>query len=188
MSVDKWKLISSERDKSFRIFNLRTDRARSPRTGEEHDFYVFESPEWVNIIPVTKENEVVLIRQYRHGIQDVTLEIPGGIVEPGDTPLKGARRELKEETGYAGRDMIYLGMVHSNPAIFNNRCHTYLALDCQPDGSQNLDDKEDIEVVLKQLEEIPGLIKEGMISHSLILAAFYRYYMEYDRGRMTDDS
>ena len=179
MSIDKWKLISSERDKSFRIFNLRTDRARSPRTGKEYDFYVIESLEWVNVIPVTKENEVILIRQYRHGIQDVTLEIPGGIVEPGDTPLEGARRELREETGYTDGDMVCLGMVHSNPAIFNNRCHTYLALDCQQDGEQSLDDKEDIEVVIKQLDEIPGLIKEGAISHSLILAAFYRYYFEY---------
>ena len=181
MSIDKWKLISSERDKSFRIFNLRTDRARSPRTGEEYDFYVIESPEWVNVIPITKEKEVILIRQYRHGVQDITLEIPGGIVEPGDTPLEGARKELREETGYIDGDMICLGMVHSNPAIFNNRCHTYLALDCQQDGAQSLDDKEDIEVVIKQLDEIPGLIKEGIISHSLILAAFYRYYMEYGK-------
>lgn len=131
MSIDKWKLISSERDKSFRIFNLRIDRAQSPRTGEEYDFYVIESSEWVNVIPITRENEVVLIRQYRHGVQDITLEIPGGIIETGDTPLEGARRELKEETGYSDGEMIYLGMVHSNPAIFNNRCHTYLALDCQ---------------------------------------------------------
>jgi 8-oxo-dGTP pyrophosphatase MutT (NUDIX family) len=181
LSIKPWKLISSERDQSFRIFNLRIDRALSPRTGEEHDFYIIESSEWVNVIPITKEKEVVLIRQYRHGIRDITLEIPGGIIEPGDTLLEGARRELKEETGYTDGDMVYLGMVHANPAIFNNKCHTYLALDCQSDGGQSLDDKEDIEVVLKSLDEIPGLIKEGVITHSLILAAFYRYYMEFGR-------
>jgi hypothetical protein len=79
--------------------------------------------------------------------------------------------------------MVYLGMVHANPAIFNNICHTYLALDCQPDGAQNLDDMEDIEVVIKQLDEIPGLIKKGVISHSLIVAAFYKYYLEYGNNK-----
>lgn len=180
MTVKPWKIVSSTIEKTFRIFDLRVDRAISPRTGEKHDFYIFESNEWVNIIPITKENEVVLIRQYRHGVGDIVLEIPGGIVEEEDTPLDAAVRELKEETGYSPSEMVYLGMVHANPAFLNNRCHTYLALDCYPDGPQNLDEKEDIEVVLRPLAEIPKLIKDGEISHSLILAAFYRYYMEYD--------
>lgn len=180
LSLKPWKLISSKRDKSFKIFDLCTDRVRSPRNGKEYDFIILESSEWVNVIPVTKEKDVVLIRQYRHGIKDVTLEIPGGIVEPGDTPLEGAGRELKEETGYTYGEMIYLGMVYANPAILNNGCHTYLALDCQPDGAQDLDDREDIEVVLTPLEKIPEYIREGKISHSLIIAAFYRYFMEYE--------
>lgn len=179
MSIKPWKLVSSKRDKSYRIFNLRTDRAVSPRTGAEHDFYIIESSEWVNVIPLTDKKEVILIKQYRHGIQDISLEIPGGIIEPEDTPEEGARRELKEETGYRDSRMAYLGKVQSNPAILNNVCHTYLALDCIPDGTQDLDDNEDIEVVLTPLMEIPGLIREGKISHSLVVAAFYRYYMEY---------
>jgi len=182
LKVKPWKLVSRTIEKSFRIFNLRIDRAISPRTGKEYEFYVFESQEWVNIIPVTRDKEAVLIRQYRHGISDIVLEIPGGIVEGGDTTLDAAVRELKEETGYSPSEMVYLGMVHANPAFLNNRCHTYLALDCFPDGPQNLDDKEDIEVVLRPLADIPRLIKDGEISHSLILAAFYRYYMEYDHS------
>ena len=180
MKVKPWKLVSSTIEKSFRIFDLRIDRAVSPRTGREHEFYVFESKEWVNIIPVTKNKEVVLIRQYRHGVSDIVLEIPGGIVEEGDTPLDAAVRELKEETGYSPSEMVYLGMVYANPAFLNNRCHSYLALDCFPDGPQDLDDKEDIEVILRPFADIPKLIKDGEISHSLILAAFYRYYLEYD--------
>jgi len=179
LGIKPWKLISSKKDKSFKIFDLRIDRAVSPRTGKEHDFYVFESLEWVNVIPITVDKKVVLIRQYRHGLGEITLEIPGGIVESGDSPLEGARRELKEETGYSASEMIYLGMVNANPAFLNNGCHTYLALDSFPNGSQDLDDNEDIEIVLKPLEEIPRLIKEGEITHSLILAAFYRYYLEY---------
>jgi len=182
LKVKPWKLVSSIKEKSYRIFDLRIDRAVSPRTGEEHDFYVFESHEWVNIIPVTRNREVVLIKQYRHGVRDVLLEIPGGIVEPGDTPLDAAIRELKEETGYTAKEMVFLGATHANPAFMNNRCHSYLALDSFPDGSQNLDDKEDIEVLLRPLDDIPRMIREGEITHSLILAAFYRYYMEYQQG------
>ena len=180
MTVKPWKLVSSKIEKSFRIFDLRIDRAVSPRTGKEHEFYVFESNEWVNIIPVTRKKEVVLIKQYRHGVSDIVLEIPGGIVEEGDTPLDAAIRELKEETGYSPSEMVYLGMVHANPAFLNNKCFSYLALDCFPDGPQNLDDKEDIEIILKPLDEIPDLVRNGEITHSLILAALYRYYMEYD--------
>lgn len=180
MKVKPWKVVSSKIEKTFKIFDLRIDRAVSPRTGKEHEFYIFESKEWVNIIPVTKEREVVLIRQYRHGIGEIILEIPGGIVEEGDTPLDAAVRELKEETGYSPSEMVYLGVVHANPAFLNNRCHTYLALDSFPDGPQDLDDNEDIEVLLRPLSDIPKLIRDGEISHSLILAAFYRYYMEYD--------
>jgi ADP-ribose pyrophosphatase len=181
LKIKPWKLVSSKIEKSFRIFDLRIDRAVSPRTGMEHEFYVFESKEWVNIIPITRENEVVLIKQYRHGVSDIVLEIPGGIVEEGDTPLDAAVRELKEETGYSPSEMVLLGMAHANPAFLNNRCYSYLALDCFSDGPQNLDDKEDIEIVLKPLAEIPRLIREGEISHSLILAAFYRYYMEHNK-------
>ncbi len=180
MKVKPWKITSSKKDRSFKIFDLRIDRALSPRTGQEHDFFVFESNEWVNIIPVTRDKEVVLIKQYRHGVSDIVLEIPGGIVENNDTPLEAAVRELKEETGYSPKEMVYLGMAHANPAFLNNRCHSYLALDVYPDGLQELDDKEDIEVLLKPLAEIPELIKSGEISHSLILAAFYRFYLEYD--------
>jgi ADP-ribose pyrophosphatase len=86
MPPKPWRVLSSRVNESFRIFNLRIDRAYSPRTQAAHDFYILESTDWVNVIPVTSRGEVVLIRQYRHGTREVTLEIPGGIVEHGDTP------------------------------------------------------------------------------------------------------
>jgi ADP-ribose pyrophosphatase len=174
-----WKLISSRHNAAFRIFNLRTDRAISPRTNEEHEFYILESTDWVNVIPLTANNEVVLIHQYRHGIRAVTLEIPGGIVEPKDTPEEAASRELREETGYQEAEMLPLGVVHPNPAFLNNRCYTYLARNVIPAGAQEQDDKEDIRVILKPLDQIPRLIQDGSITHSLVLAAFYRFFMEY---------
>jgi ADP-ribose pyrophosphatase len=155
------------------------DRARSPLTGAEHDFVVLESAPWVNVVPLTRDQEVVLIRQYRHGIGEVTLEIPGGLVEAADTPIQAAQRELMEETGFVGETWVDLGYVHPNPAIQNNRCHTFLALGVTPAGPQALDEKEDIEVLLRPLAEIPRLIREGEISHALVVAAFWRFFMEY---------
>ncbi|MBN1276053.1 MAG: NUDIX hydrolase [Deltaproteobacteria bacterium] len=174
-----WKVISTIRDNSYRVFSLRKDRALSPRTGEEHDFFILESSPWVNVIPLTPENEVVMVRQYRHGLQDVTLEIPGGLVEAQDSPAGAAERELYEETGFRSLDMISLGSVHPNPAILNNVCYTYLAKGVYKAGLQQQDEKEDIEVLLRPLNEIPYLIKKGEITHSLVLVAFYRLFMEF---------
>ena len=179
MAPKPWKLISSKAHESYKIFNLRVDRAQSPRTKKTHDFYVLESADWVNVIPLTPKNEVILISQYRHGIKEVTLEIPGGIVEKGDSPEEAARRELREETGYEGSQMILLGSVHPNPAFLNNTCYTYLARGVTPSGKQEQDAKEDIEVLFRPLEVIPRLIRGGEITHSLVLAAFYRFFMEY---------
>ena len=174
-----WDIVSSERRDNLRIFGLRVDRAVSPRTGKAHDFYVLESASWVNVIPVTAAKEVVLIRQYRHGTREVTLEIPGGIVEPGDSPQEAARRELREETGYEAAEMVGLGFVHPNPAFLDNRCYTFIAQDARRTGLQTQDEKEDIQVLLKPLAEIPRLIREGEITHSLVVAAFYRLFMEH---------
>jgi ADP-ribose pyrophosphatase len=179
MLLKPWTIISSHVDKSYRVFNLRRDRARSPRTSETHDFYVLESPSWVNIIPLTPAKEVVLIRQYRFGIRDMTLEIPGGLMEPSDSPEEAARRELREETGYREETLIPLGAIHPNPAIQNNLCYTFLAENVFPVGQLVQDEREDIEVVLQPLSEIPRLIRDGAISHALVIAAFYRFYMEY---------
>ncbi len=179
MPPKDWTVLSSRSDRSNRFLTLRTDRALSPRTGLSSDFVVFESSPWVNVIPLTPQNEVVLVHQYRHGTRTVTLEIPGGLVEDYDSPAGAARRELQEETGYVDTSLISLGTVYPNPAIQNNLCYTFLAKDVYLAGEQNLDKNEDIEVILKPLDEIPKLIREGDISHALVIAAFYRFYMEY---------
>ena len=179
MPPKPWKLVSSQHNETYRIFSIHTDRARSPRTHQDHDFYILDSTDWVNVIPLTSQNEVVLIRQYRHGIREVTLEIPGGIIEQTDSPEGAAQRELREETGYRESEMILLGTVHPNPAFLNNQCYTYLARNVFLAGKQGQDKKEDIEVLLRPLDEIPRLIRENEITHSLVLVAFYRFYMEY---------
>lgn len=182
MAPKLWTIVSSKIEKSYRIFNLRTDAACSPRTHRTHDFFIMESAPWVNVIPLTPKDEVVMVQQYRHGIRDITLEIPGGLIESGDSPEDAARRELMEETGYREESLISLGAVHPNPAIQNNLCYTFLAKNVYPAGKQNQDEREDIEVVTIPLAEVPRLIREGVITHALVIAAFYRFYMEHLQG------
>lgn len=178
--VKPWPVLESHQEKSFRIFSLRTDRLLSPRTNKAYDFYVLEAPSWVNIIPLTPDHHVVMVRQWRHGIREVTLEIPGGMVEGKGDPEEAAIRELREETGYRPGRVIPLGYVHPNPAIQNNVCYTFLALDCTLGGEPEQDEKEDIEVDLLPLSEIPQLIAQGAISHALVICAFHRYQLWKD--------
>ena len=182
--LEPWELINSQADNSYRIFRLRTDRARSPRTDKIHEFYILESPCWVNIIPLTPDNQVLMIRQYRHGIRDFTLEIPGGLVEENDTPRSAAIRELREETGYCGDDTRYMGYVHPNPAIQDNICYTYLAREVYKLEEQSLDEKEDIEILTYPLQQIPELINNGSITHSLVQCGFLQYFLQTDPNQL----
>jgi ADP-ribose diphosphatase len=156
-----------------RIFRLEKQRLLSPRTGVEHDFYVFNFPDWCNIVPLTDGGEVVMVRQRRHGLGEETLELPGGMVDPEDaSPLEAARRELLEETGHRARTVEPIGVIAPNPAIQNNRCHSFLARGVVRVGEVALDHGEDIEVVTVPLAEIPARIKSGEIVHALVVVAF----------------
>ena len=177
--IKPWKCIRSQPAQSFRVFSVRTDTTISPRTRTKHDFYVIESRDWINIIPLTDDDQVVMIRQYRHGSREVTLEIPGGLVDSGDTPKKAAARELLEETGYQAKKWIKIGVVNPNPALFNNRCHTYLAQKIKKVVAPTPDQTEDIETVLIPLKKIPGLISRGEIDHAMVITAFTWYFLRY---------
>lgn len=175
---EPWPLIRSVPDKSYRVFSVRTDTVRSPRTGKEHDFYVIESADWVNVIPLTSDNQVVMVRQYRHGTRQISLEIPGGLVNPQDTPLDTARKELLEETGYQAEEITLIGTAHPQPALFNNRCFTFLATNVRKTAALDLDEGEDIEVALIPFPDIPRLIREGEITNAMVILAFYWYFMK----------
>jgi 8-oxo-dGTP pyrophosphatase MutT (NUDIX family) len=171
-----WTFLRSKILHVCRIFSLKEEAYRSPRTGKEHDFYLLDSPDWVNVIPLTADGRVILVRQYRMGTGDFSLEIPGGMLEQGDDPAGAAVRELLEETGYAGDEPVFLGVVHPNPAIQTNRCYTYLVRNAALKTTLRQDSTEDIEVQSAPLDDIPRLIREEKITHALVIAAFYWYF------------
>jgi len=165
------KLLESQEVADLRIFRVRYDRYHFARTDAEHDFVVLEAPPWVNVVPITDSGQIVLVRQFRHGIREFTLEIPGGVVDDGESPLVAIARELREETGYIAREIRPLGTVLPNPAFQDNRCHMFVALGCSLAGEAQPDPFEQIEVVLHTMEAVPSLIRNGQISHALAIAA-----------------
>jgi ADP-ribose pyrophosphatase len=175
--IKPWRRTRSQQGRSYRVFSVRTDTAISPRTDESHDFYVIESRDWVNIIPITSDERVVMVKQYRHGSREITLEIPGGIVDPGETSQGAAVRELLEETGYQTENCVQIGEVNPNPAIFSNRCFTFLAPKVKKAADPKPDQTEDIEVILVPLSDIPELIRQGKIDHAIVVAAFHFYFL-----------
>lgn len=170
--IRPWKRLSSERVSEHRIFTLRQDLCVSPRTGKEHPFLVMEGVDWVNVIPVTAEGNVVLVEQWRHGVRRVTLELPGGMVDAGETPAEAAARELLEETGYAGGKPEELGWIHPNPAIQANRTWTYLVRGAKRRARQSVEGTEDIATVEVPLAKVPSLIRNGKITHALVVVGF----------------
>ena len=173
--IKDWKLKKSEALNDYRIFKTRRDIRMSPITGREHDFFVIESPDWVNIVALTEDEEIIFINQFRHGISRPTLEIPGGMVDDGENPAESARRELLEETGYTSDNFKEIGKVHPNPAIFNNTCYTFLASSAKKVCDPKFEGTEDIENVLHPASRIDELIKKGKITHSIVINALHFY-------------
>ncbi|MGB5233148.1 MAG: NUDIX hydrolase [Desulfoprunum sp.] len=160
------------------IMTVKVGPVLCTRSGRRKEFYRFDCPDWVNIVAVTPEREIVLIRQFRYGSNRIEIEIPGGTIEAAEDPVAAGRRELLEETGYAGDKARIIGRVCPNPAIQGNYCYTVLVEDAQLVAPPTMDEMEDIVTVPMAENEVRAWMREGKIEHGLVLNALMFYFSD----------
>jgi ADP-ribose pyrophosphatase len=169
----RWKILKSEKLFQTGFFRFRVDECELPDGRIMPRYYVMEFADWVNVVPITREGKMVLVRQYRHGADREFIEIPGGSTEPGlkEDPQRAGERELLEETGYQSKQWVYCGSHSPNPALQNNRMHTFVAFDCEKTAEPNLDPFEDLYVELVDVEKALKMWVANEFDHSLIAAS-----------------
>jgi 8-oxo-dGTP pyrophosphatase MutT (NUDIX family) len=170
-----WPEVAREPVADCRVFSVERTIAASPQDGSQHAFYRIHSGDWAQIVPVTTDGRIVLVRQYRHGAQTVTLEMPAGMVDPGEEPAAAALRECLEETGYRAREAVPLGSVSPNPTLFDNRLHSYFATGVVFERAPQATATEMTEVVLLERAEIEAKLASGEIDHALVALTLYRF-------------
>ena len=167
-NLQAWKQVSTEYLVQESWFKLRRDRVLKSNNEIMPSYYVLEYSNWANVFPITTDGKVILVRQYRYGIGQWSLEIPGGIMDPGETnPLEAAKRELLEETGYSCKEIVETAIIAPNPATANNVMYCYLATGCELTHEQSFDEHEELEVILVTMEELKTMLRENKILQSL---------------------
>ncbi|HEX2953389.1 MAG TPA: NUDIX hydrolase [Bacillota bacterium] len=170
-----WQVLSERSIYRFGTTEMKEEICLHPEKGIKAPFFRMTFLDWVNVVPITPENQVVLVRQFRKGTHDFSIETPGGTMDPEEhDPYQAGMRELEEETGYRCDSLDYLGNVEANPAIQNNRCHFYLARDARPVGIKHFDEWEDLELLVVPWNEVMEWISVGKITHSLAILALMR--------------
>ena len=176
--ADTWKRTASELVADCRVFKVRKDTSERSSDGKEGNFHVIDSPDWVNVIGLTNKGEVIMIEQYRQGTEETIVELPGGIIDEGESPEQAAKRELKEETGFTSSEWRQIGRSNPNPAIQNNTMYYFLALGCERTAQPSLDPNESVVTKLMPARDVRPLILNGDVRHALVVAAFY--YLDPD--------
>jgi ADP-ribose pyrophosphatase len=173
--ITPWTRVATKVLLDLRIMKVQEVTAISPKTGNEHGFFVLDTVDWVNVLPITPDQEVVFVRQYRHGSDAISLEIPGGMVDPGEAPIVSAARECLEESGFRASDLKSLGVLNPNPAVFNNQLHTFVAEDVVIEADIQNTATEQTEVVLVPVADLTSYLLDGRIDHALVAATLWRY-------------
>lgn len=180
--IGKWKTLSSEYLFRRPWLTARRDCVELPDGRVFDEFYILEYPTWVNVIATTTDGRYVMVRQYRHGLQEVMPELCAGCVEPGEEPMAAARRELLEETGYAGGVWRAADVLSANPTANNNLCHTFIAEGVTLQAEQRLDPSEDIAVELHSRDEVMGMLERGEIKQALMAAPLWHHLYKLKEG------
>ncbi len=174
-----WQLVRSETGPHIKLFQVRYDWMRNPRNGAEERMVILEGRDSANVIAITPEREVVLVRQYRFGIQDYTLELPGGLMETGESLQAAAMRELVEETGFTGTDWTYLGKVPSNPVFMNSYIHHWVLQDAHLTETPRLDDGEAVELVFMPAAQLRQALLDGQFQHPHTITALWTFLHKF---------
>lgn len=167
--LEPWDELEQGIPEPRRVFTVRSDVVQSRLSGQRYTVDRLLAPDWVNVVAITEMNELVLVRQWRFGVRAFTLELPAGLMEPGEEPLAAGLRELREETGYApaaGAARL-LGKIQPNPAFMGNWCHTVLAPSCTLHGAQELDPMEEVEVVTVPIASVDDMMRRGELASAL---------------------
>ena len=177
----EWYELKRKEAGDFRIFKA-VEIERISSDGKKGNFVLLDSPDWVNVIAVVKDDNgrdcFIMVRQFRHGSAGLTIEFPAGLVDPGEAPETAAARELYEETGYSAEELIFIGKANPDPAFMNNFSHTYLAVNPVYKGVQELDEHEIIDVILVPVEEASALMGKGEFINAISIVAL-RWYEKY---------
>ena len=176
-SIEPWVTTRENVEYTTNIFKVLSREMEIPSEGHNGVFSILDCPEWVNVIALAQNGDIILVEQYRFGIEQPSLELPGGICDPGEDILETAKRELLEETGYSSDEWISLGKVAANPAMQNNYNHTYLAKGCIKTEEQDLDESERIHVHTMELVKFLDMVGRGEVTHSLMVAAIGKFLL-----------
>ena len=174
-TIKEWKVLESEYLVRRPWLTARRDRLELPDGRIIPEYYVLEYPDWVNVIAITKDGQFVMERQYRHAARKISLELPCGVMEEGETPLEAAQRESLEETGFGGGQWKKLMELSPNPSAMSNTTHCFLAIGVEKIAEQHLDETEELSVLFMTKEEVKRMLNENQICQALMVAPLYKY-------------